>query len=163
MITAQRNFNYDDSKDWNEYVRLGNIERLKKMDIEPTDENLRELELKDIERVKLMQEEVDRVNSLKAKTKKYFVGMKEFDNEEEAKEYEMELREIGRTISITEKAYNNSYMSDYPYFTMKRLIGRISWERKENLYCDFEVMSKLYILGKIDGIRSERASRKGLK
>ena len=161
MMTAQRKFNYDDTKDWAEYVRLSNIERLKEMDIDPTDENLRDLELKDMERVKLMQAEVDRVNSLKPK--KYSVGMKEFDSEEEAKEYEMEIREIGRTISITEKAYNNSYVSDYPYFTMKRLIGRISWERKENLSCDLEVMEKLYMLGKIDGIKSERARRKGIK
>jgi hypothetical protein len=144
-------------------ARENQINRLKTLGIEPTEENIQELARQDrIMTEKLLAEThkkraEDRIRRRELE-KRTFHG-KIFDTIEEADEERKKWKQAGAMVDLLEKIYSNCYPHELPLLVMKRIDDSVRL-KNDPLSADFELTLKYYLLGKLDGIRSERAKRR---
>lgn len=67
------------------------------------------------------------------------------------------LREI--KLDIIDKMYSSSRLNEIPGPEITGILRRVRLKGKKKALEEFEIFLKLYLLGKMDGIRSERAKK----
>ena len=159
-ILSNNEIKWISDEKWLELIRENNIKRLKAQGIEPTEENLKALEEQDYENVIPLIEEADKKIAERRKDiNSRTVGATVFDTVEEAEEYINYRRIRGKKLYELDKIYNHTSLGEIPGDVISGV-----WEK---LYSDkrmtneeFELIHKMYLLGRTEGIRSERARRK---
>lgn len=144
-------------------ARENQINRLKALGIEPTEENINELAQKDREMTERLLAETHK-KELEDRTKKKEIERrcfrgKLYETEEEAEYHRKKWREAGAMVDTLEKIYNNCYPHELPLLVMKRIDDSVRL-KNDPLSDDFELTLKYYLLGKVDGMRLERGRNK---
>lgn len=63
-------------------------------------------------------------------------------------------------FDIVDKMYSNSKIPEIPGYEIFRLADKVKTKQLKKSDEEFELFIKLYLLGKMDGVRSERAKKK---
>ncbi len=141
---------------WNEMIRQYNIKELIEKGIDPTEENLKIYQEEKEKIAKEFIKEVEEERKTKPVPTYYYVGLKRFETEEDAKEYKEHVRNLGKMTDLIFKIVDKTIISDIPYEQIKRILDSIDYRQEDDWY----KYSSIYMLGYLKGVRAERTKRR---
>lgn len=143
---------------WNEHLRLSYIKDLTEQGIEPTEENIESYGKEQVKKAYEFIEKCEAEKKLQPVPVYYYVGFERFDTEEEAEEYRKHIRELGKTTDTVLKIFNHSTPIDIPTEQIERV--KNAADRELSWWGEFGKDSTIYLLGYLQGVRTERAKRR---
>ena len=148
---------------WNEHVKLSYTKELEEAGIEATEESIarymEEQTEKAYELINILAKEAER--KIESIPTYYYVGKERFETEKGALEYKKHISELGKTADIVLEMFRSSYPSDIPIDKINRVVDAFS--HKFNDLGEYGTCSAIYLLGYLQGVRTERAKKRNLK